>query len=213
MDGILLQKCLTVSDKRIYKDVRLSCIRTTCERACKTRDERAKEAESGCDSECYVACLHKLLLLVFLLHNPVQDVETEHRESHLENYQGHRHCPELAVHRCIVEPELCKPHKMISPGQKDSDYGSSHKPPFLASFAKDESQDEKEYGDGSHIHRSGCERLRTPVQRHMLECLAEVWLPGSLQELSCLGIHCKFSGRRTSVEVRNQQVRHLADTI
>ena len=183
MDGILLQKCLTVSDKRIYKDVWLSCICTSCKCTCKARNKCAKEAESGSDSECYVTSLHELLFLIFLLHHSVKDIESEHRESHLKHNQGHGHSPELVVHRSIVEPEFCEPHEVISPSKEDSNHSCRHKPPFLTSLAEDESEDEKEYGDGSHVHRACRKRLRSPVKRHMLECLAKIWLSGSFQKL------------------------------
>ena len=83
---------------------------------------------------------------------------------------------------------------MISPRKQDRYDGSRKNPPFFPSPAQNQSKDEKEDGYGTHIHRTGGKRLRTPVERHMPEGLAKVRLTSSFEKLSGLGIHVKRAG-------------------
>ena len=102
---------------------------------------------------------------------------------------------------------------MVAPCKENGGYYSGDKPPFFTSFAENESEDEEEDGDGSHIHRTGCKRLRTPIQRQVLHRLLQVLLAGHLQEFSCFGIQREFAGRCTSIEVRDQEIWHFIDSV
>ena len=82
---------------------------------------------------------------------------------------------------------------MVAPRKEDSNHSRSHDPPFLSSLAECKTEYEKEDGDAPHIHRTGCERLRAPIERHMSECLAEVGLAGSFEQLAGLRVHVKGS--------------------
>ena len=126
---------------------------------------------------------------MLLLHDPVERIETQHRQSDLQDDERHGHSPELAVHRSIVEPQPGEPHEVVAPREEDGDDRSGHEPPFVASLAECKTKDEEEYGDCSHIHRAGRERLRAPVQRHVSERLAEVRLACPLEQFRSLRIH------------------------
>ena len=58
---------------------------------------------------------------------------------------------------------------MVAPCKENCGYYSGDKPPFFTSFAENEAEDEEEDGDGSHVHRTGSERLRHPECRHSLD--------------------------------------------
>ena len=102
---------------------------------------------------------------------------------------------------------------MVAPRQEHCYYSCCKYPPFLAALAEDETEHEEEDGDGSHIHRTRGERLRSPVERHLFQGLAKVRLTVSFKEFSCLRIHIQLTSRRSSVEVRNEEVWHFIDTV
>ena len=104
MPCILAQKCLTISDKRIYKDVRLTCIDRACEGTCDAREKGTDETEDGSQEVSHKRTLAKFLERILLLDDPVQDIESEQRDCHLKHDQRHRHRPELVVERREIEP-------------------------------------------------------------------------------------------------------------
>ena len=130
---------------------------------------------------------------MLLLHDPVERIESQHRQGDLQDDERHGHSPELAVHWSIIEPQPGEPHEVVAPREEDGDDRSGHEPPFVASLAECKTKDEEEYGDCSHIHRAGRERLRAPVQRHVPECLAEVRLASPLEQPASLRIHIQCS--------------------
>ena len=102
---------------------------------------------------------------------------------------------------------------MASPCKEDGNNCGHKNPPFFSTLHKAESENKEEYSNSSHIHRTSSKWLRSPVQRHMLQGLFKVWLAGSFKEFSCLGILVEGAGRRTSIEVRNEEIWHFLDTV
>ena len=187
----------------------LSCVSRSGECSRYARNQNAEQAEASCDGVGNISGFGKCLFVVILFQNPVKGVESEKRHEYLKYGQGHGHCPELVVERGIFEPQAGEPHEMVAPCEHYGNECRNCHPPFIASLAEDETEDEKENGDCSHIHRTCCKRLRTPVERHVLHGLSQIRLTCPLEQLCGLRVHGKFSGRRTSVEVRDEQVWHF----
>ena len=83
---------------------------------------------------------------------------------------------------------------MASPGKQ---YGYNRRydhPPFLPALYKAQAKHEQEDSYRSHVHRTRSERLRSPIQRHGLEGLAQIRLSGPLEKLSCLRVHVQRTG-------------------
>ena len=154
---------MSVSGKSVNENIRLTGVYRAGECTCNTWDKHAEQTESGCNSISYVTSLHEGLSVIFLLDYLVKNIESKQRKSYLEYGKSHGNRPELVVERRIVEPELREPHEMASPCEQDSDYSCNDYPPFFTSLDKTKSQYEKENGYCSHVHRTGCERLRTPI--------------------------------------------------
>ena len=87
-------------------------------------------------------------------------------------------------------------------------------PPFVLSFAQEKSEKEQENGYRADIHRSGRERLRSPVERQCLGHFPDIGLAVSLEQFYGFGLG-RIDGtcRRASVEVRNHQVRQFLPSV
>ena len=99
---------------------------------------------------------------------------------------------------------------MVAEGKEYSHYGRCQHPPFLLPLVKEQSQEEQEYADGSHVHRTSRERLRTPVIWHPLRCALAILLE-QFGDLRLCRIHDPCG--RASVEIRNHQVRQFLPTV
>ena len=150
------------------------------------RENGAKEAESARNYQCNYARFSELLSGESAFQYLVQNQEAEHRQCYLKYYQCHRDCPELAVERHIIVPELRKRHEVASHAEQYRDECGGNYPPLVTPLAHEESENEQEYCYGSHIHRACCERLRTPVKRKILGNLPGIGLSVLLQELYSL---------------------------
>ena len=99
---------------------------------------------------------------------------------------------------------------MTAPCEQNGYDRGDQQPPFLFAPAEAKPEHEKEDGNRSHVHRTGSERLRPPVEREGFHYPVETRLSGPLQQSVCLGAPAfQFSGRGASVEVRNKQVRRF----
>ena len=96
---------------------------------------------------------------------------------------------------------------MASQGQENRQQGRYKQPPFLPALVQEQSEEEKEYRDGSHIHGTGREGLRAPVERQRLGDFIRIPLTGLLEKLDDFGfVRIDGTGGGTSVEIRDHQV-------
>ena len=86
---VLSEKLGPVSSQGIDKNFRLTCVNSSCEASCNSWNQHAEQAESGRNSIGYVSGLKKVLLFVFFLDDPVEDIESKKREGHLQHDQSH----------------------------------------------------------------------------------------------------------------------------
>ena len=103
---------------------------------------------------------------------------------------------------------------MAAHRHQDGQKSGRHNPPFLAPFIQEQTQHKEEYGSGTHIHRTGREGLRAPVERQVLGGFLEVFLSGALEKLDgfrLVGVHGARGG--AAVEVGNHQVGKLFPAI
>ena len=77
---------------------------------------------------------------------------------------------------------------MAADGHQDGNDRPHDEPPLFFPPVQEKAQDEQEYRDGAHIHRTGRERLRAPVKGQALRDLAEIRLAGPPEELDGLGL-------------------------
>ena len=68
---------------------------------------------------------------------------------------------------------------MIAPCEENRDEGRNDNPPLVLAFEEEQSEDKKEYGDGTEIHRTRRERLRSPIHRQLLYRLLHIRLSGT----------------------------------
>ena len=96
---------------------------------------------------------------------------------------------------------------MASHRHENGQDGCRQQPPFFPPFVQAQAQHKKEDGDGAHIHGTGGERLRAPVQGQRLGGFPHILLPGLPKELHrgrFIRIHS--AGRGTAVEIGNHEV-------
>ena len=205
---ILAEKHEPVGLKCVHEDVLLAAVGWAGKAAAETGG--AYETEAGGDGQGDERVALEFLLVDVLLLYVVKHQEAQHRQGELQYHQGHRYRPELVVERHVVEPELGEAHEMVAEGESDTDYRRDQQPPFFLALVHAQSEHEEEDGDGSHVHRSGRERLRAPVERQGLRNLVEIALSGVAEQLYGLGT-CRVDcgGRRSAVVVRNHHVREL----
>ena len=129
----------------------------------------------------------------------------------MEHYQGHRHGPELVVHRQQIEAELGEAHKVAAPGEQEREDAGRDEPPLLFPAAEQTAQQKEEKAQGSDVHRSRGERLRSPIGRHSLQHLVQLpsFVAVFLKFARTCGILAQFTGRGPSVVIRDDKVRGL----
>ena len=204
---VVAEEHLPVGDEGIDEDIRLAGVHGAGEVAGEGRDEPHDQAEARRQRIRQQALPAHGLRVVLLFQDPVEDEEPEHREGVLQDDEGHRHRPELAVERQDGETEFGEGHEMVAEGHEDRHEGRGQQPPPLASLIKEEPQQEEEHGNRAHVHRSRRERLRPPVHRQMLRRLPEVALARAAEQgdgRALVGVHRRGGG--AAVEVRDHQV-------
>ena len=205
--GVLLEKHYPVGLEGIHEDVRLPGVSRRGEISGDAGEEHADQAETGRDGICREGVPEDLFLLEVSAHYLFEDQESKGREGPLEDDKGHGDRPELGVERQVVEQDLGEPHEMVAKGHQDGQDRSSQEPPFLFSAVHQQPEQEEEYGDCAHEHRSRRERLGAPVKRESLGYLSCVFLSSFFQQ----GYRGRFVridtlGRGSSVEVGDHQV-------
>ncbi len=215
--GVAAQHSPAVLPQRLHKDVLHPLVALRRETSCKAREKGEKKAEASRESERPIKCAANLPLIIFPPCNPVQSDESQKRHRHLKHREGHRDCSELAVHRCVVEPQFGEPQEMAAPGEENCDESGYDYPDFLPAvfpLKEEKPQDEKEYAHGPEIHRPCGERLRSPVHRERLHGLFHVRLSGpSKKAFGGAVFKARVAGGSASVEVGNQEVRHLVRAV
>ncbi len=71
---------------------------------------------------------------------------------------------------------------MVAETEEHGQNGGGQQPPFLLSFVKEQAEDEQEDCDRTHIHRSGRERLRSPVKWQRLGDFVGIALSGLTEQ-------------------------------
>ena len=76
MESIFLHEGLSISDKRINKNVWLSSVNASCKCTGYAGKKYAEKAETCSKCICNGSFLEKVLPLILPLHNVVQDIES-----------------------------------------------------------------------------------------------------------------------------------------
>ena len=77
---------------------------------------------------------------------------------------------------------------MVSKSEEHGDECRGQQPPFFLAFIEKQTKDEQEYRYRPHIHWSGREWLRSPVERQGLGDLVGVALSGLPEQFHDLGL-------------------------
>ena len=152
------------------------------------REYPAQQAEACGQYQCGKARFPELFSGVPAFQYLVQDNESEHRQCYLQDYQCHGHGPELAVERHVFIPELGERHEMAADSEEYGNDCRGENPPFVLSVAQEKSEKEQENGYCTDIHRSGRERLRSPVERQCFGHFSDIGLAVSLEQFYSFGL-------------------------
>ena len=110
----------------------------------------------------------QLFLFHFSTEQLLQGQHGQQRDGELSNHKDGGHRTELGVHRHIVDEEVCKAHKILSPRQEDRQNGGSQQCPFHRTFHDKQSQDEEHHHESAHIDRSTRTWLLAPILTYLL---------------------------------------------
>ncbi len=97
------------------------------------------------------------------LHNLLNGQCRQQRDAELGDHQDGGDSAELVVHRYVIDEEIGQPHHVLPPGEQNGKERAGQQRPLEGPLHDEKTQDEEHQHEGTHVDRSRCAGLITPV--------------------------------------------------